>query len=247
MHTRTLGPDLPVAAFHGDGERMSTGRRPIRPCRTGSPLFLWLAAFLALAGCSDREEVSRASTDAAPVADSTTAADEERIVIVYLTRTRNTEAVAQLIQSRVGGELVSLELETPYPEDYEEIVRQVEEENDTGFLPPLETEVEMEAFDVVFLGFPTWGMQLPPPMKSFLHAHDLSGKTVVPFNTNAGYGVGSGFRTVRELAPDSRVLDGLSITGGIERDGVLFVMEGERRREADEQVQRWLRDLGFMS
>src|SRR3546814_6515853 len=85
--------------------------------------------------------------------------------------------------------MVALELVTPYPEHYQTTVDQVADENATGYLPPLKTKIDnMETYDVVFVGFTTWGMQLPPPMKSFLNDYDLSGKTVVPFNTNAGYG-----------------------------------------------------------
>ena len=95
----------------------------------------------------------------------------------------------------VGGTLVALELKNPYPEDYKAIVDQVVKENESGFLPPLKTKIDsIQKYDVVFVGFPTWGMQLPPPMKSFLNQYDLSGKTIVPFNTNAGYGIGSTFR-----------------------------------------------------
>ncbi len=57
----------------------------------------------------------------------------------------------------------------------------------------------MEKHDVLFIGFPTGDMKMPPPMKSFLHQYDLSGKTVIPFNTNAGYGIGSCFETVKQL------------------------------------------------
>ncbi|MFP3803272.1 flavodoxin family protein, partial [Paraburkholderia sp. SIMBA_027] len=78
--------------------------------------------------------------------------------------------------------------------------------------------------DVVFIGFPTWGMQLPPPMKSFLNEYNLSGKTIVPFNTNGGYGIGSSFETVKQLCPNSTVLDIFSTRGGSERDGILYVM-----------------------
>jgi len=73
-------------------------------------------------------------------------------------------------------------------------------------------------------------MQLPPPMKSFLNQYDLSEKTVVPFNTNAGYGIGSSFETVKQLCPNSKVLEGFSTEGGVERDGILFMMEGEKRK-----------------
>ena len=81
-------------------------------------------------------------------------------------------------------------------------------------------------------------------MKSFLSTHDLTGKTVVPFNTNAGYGVGTGFEKIKELCPKSTVLEGFSTKGGIERDGVLFVMEGEKANEARKEIGEWLRKIG---
>ena len=153
-----------------------------------------------------------------------------KILIVYLSRTNNTKAIAEIIHENVGGTLVALELKNPYPEDYKTIVDQVVKENETGFLPPLKTKIDsIQKYDVVFVGFPTWGMQLPPPMKSFLNQYDLSGKTIVPFNTNAGYGVGSSFETVKKLCPKSKVLEGFSTKGGIERDGIYFVMEGKRK------------------
>jgi ABC-type branched-subunit amino acid transport system ATPase component len=86
-------------------------------------------------------------------------------------------------------------------------------------------------------------MQLPPPMKSFLKHNDLRGKTIVPFNTNAGYGIGSTFQTVKELAPNSTILEGFSTRGGIERDGVLFVMKGEKEKQAKEEIKTWLKKI----
>ena len=168
----------------------------------------------------------------------------KKILIVYLSRTNNTKAIAEIIQKNIGGTLVALELEKPYPENYKATVQKVVDENASGFLPPLKTKIDsIEKYDVVFVGFPTWDMQMPPPMKSFLHEYDLSNKTVIPFNTNAGYGVGSGFQTVKELCKNSKVLEGFSITGGIERDGVLFVMKGERLREAETEVREWLQKI----
>jgi flavodoxin len=124
----------------------------------------------------------------------------------------------------------------------------VAKENETGFLPPLKTKISgIEQYDVVFVGFPTWGMQMPPPVKSFLKRYDLKGKTVVPFNTHAGYGVGSGFQEVKQLSPGSRILEGLSIKGGIERDGILFVMEGEKEKQAKAEVADWLKKIGLRS
>lgn len=171
----------------------------------------------------------------------------KKILIVYLSRTNNTKVIAQIIQKNVGGTLVALELQKPYPENYRQTVQQVVDENVSGYLPPLKTKIDsIEKYDVVFVGFPTWDMQMPPPMKSFLHQYNLSGKTVIPFNTNAGYGVGSGFETVKKLCPDSKVLEGFSVKGGVERDGIYLAIKGEKEKEAEIKVSRWLKKIGML-
>ena len=140
----------------------------------------------------------------------------KKVLIVYLSRTNNTKAIAEIIHQRVGGKLVALELETPYPADYNMTVQQVVHENETGYLPPLKTKIEhMEQYDVLFVGFPTWGMQLPPPIKSFLHQYDLKGKTVIPFNTNGGYG--PGFKPFGSYARKARSCK-VSLSGAARRE-----------------------------
>ena len=167
--------------------------------------------------------------------------DKDKVLIVYLSRTGNTEAIAKMIQKEVGGDLVALELEKPYPKDYRAIVEQVAKENESGFLPPLKTKIEnIGRYDTILLGFPTWGMQLPKPMKSFLRQYDLSGKTIIPFNTNAGYGVGSSFTSVKELCPESTVLEGFVTKGGIERDGIKLAIKNARADEVRIAVHDWL-------
>lgn len=134
-----------------------------------------------------------------------------------------------------------------YPTDYHATVQQVVHENETGYLPPLKTTIEhIEQYDVLFLGFPTWDMQLPPPVKSFLHQYNLKGKTVIPFNTNAGYGSGSSFQTVTELCPGSTVLQGFSTRAGAERDGQYLVIQGARELQARQEVDNWLKTLGML-
>jgi len=196
-----------------------------------------LTSFLLILGCSS-SQMKKVNDKI----DSTVSPD--KILIVYLSRTNNTKAIAEIIQKNVGGALVALELEKPYPENYEATVQQVVKENETNYLPPLKTKIDsIGKFDIVFVGFPTWDMKMPPPMKSFLHQYNLSAKTVIPFNTNAGYGVGSSFQRVKELCPDSKVLEGFEMKGGIERDGVLFVIKDEKAKEAEMKVKKWLEKL----
>ncbi|MEZ0538727.1 flavodoxin [Fibrella arboris] len=179
-----------------------------------------------------------------PVYSLAQSGSAKKILIVYLSRTKNTKAVAEIIHQQVGGTLMALELVTPYPANYRATVEQVVKENETGFLPPLKTKIDnIQQYDVVFVGFPTWGMQLPPPIKSFLTRYPLQGKTVIPFNTNGGYGIGSSFQTVRELCPESKVLEGFTTRGGSERDGRYLVIDGEKAREVETNVISWLRKL----
>jgi len=168
----------------------------------------------------------------------------KKILIVYLSRTNNTKAIAAIIQQNTGGTLIALELEKPYPENYQATVQQVVKENETGYLPPLKTTIDsIEKYDIVFVGFPTWDMKMPPPVKSFLHQYNLGGKTVIPFNTNAGYGTGSSFQTVKELCPDSKVLEGFEMKGGVERDGQYLVIKDEKLKEAAVKVKKWLQKI----
>lgn len=174
-----------------------------------------------------------------------TGANKE-VLVVYLSRTGNTKVVAELIHRQVGGAIVALELRQPYPENYRAIVEQVAEENRSGFLPPLKTTIDsMERYTVVFVGFPTWGMQLPPPIKSFLKQYNLAGKTIVPFNTNAGYGIGSSFQTLKELCPNSTVLEGFTMKGGVERDGIRLAIKDEVAQQAEREIKEWLRKIRF--
>lgn len=166
--------------------------------------------------------------------------ESDKVLVVYLSRTNNTKALAEIIHQEVGGDLVPLELENPYPENYRAIVKQVAKENETGFLPPLKTKVDMKKYETIFIGFPTWGMQLPPPLKSFLTENNLEEKTVIPFNTNAGYGVGSSFDTIEILCLNSKILEGFSIKGGKERDGIFLAIKGENEKEAKVAIKSWL-------
>ena len=140
--------------------------------------------------------------------------------------------------------MVALELKEPYPDNYMATVQQVVRENETGYLPPLKTKInDIQNYGVMFVGFPTWGMKLPPPMKSFLHQYTLSGKTIIPFNTNDGYGIGSSFETVKQLCPNSKILEGFTIKGGTEGDGQPRLSKDENAKEAEVEIKKWLQKI----
>jgi hypothetical protein len=50
-------------------------------------------------------------------------APEKKVLIVYLSRTNNTKSIAEIIHQQVGGKLIALELEKPYPANYQQTVQ----------------------------------------------------------------------------------------------------------------------------
>ncbi|MDI5897186.1 flavodoxin family protein [Flavobacterium yafengii] len=192
-------------------------------------------------GCAKSQNSSTENNDTQKIST------DKKVLIVYLSRTNNTKAIAEIIQNNVGGDLVAIELIKPYPADYKQNVEQVSKENETDYLAPLKTKIDsIEKYDVIFVGFPTWGMKIPPPMKTFLKQYDLSSKTIIPFNTNAGYGVGSSFQTIKELCPNSTILEGFVMEGGKEKEGKLLVIQGKKRNEAETKVKQWLKKINML-
>lgn len=143
----------------------------------------------------------------------------------------NTQYMAYVIQEQTGADIFRIEPQTPYPTDHETLVDQAAEEQDANFRPALKATVEnLDEYDVVFLGYPNWWGDMPMILYSFLEQHDLSGKTIVPFNTHGGSGFSSTISTIRTLEPEAEVLDGLSIS----RNSI---------QDAEQEIIDWVLEL----
>ena len=123
--------------------------------------------------------------------------------------------MAAVIAELTGGDLFEITTVTPYPEDYASMLRVAQEEISTDARPELAALVEnMDDYDVVFIGYPIWHGRMPQAIYTFIERHDLAGKTVIPFNTHEGSGLGSSERDIKASCPGATVLPGLSIHGG---------------------------------
>ena len=72
----------------------------------------------------------------------------------------------------------------------------------------------MDDYEVIYLGYPNWWGTFPMAVFTFLESYDFSGKTIIPFCTHEGSGIGSSERDIKKLCPDAKVLTGLAIRGG---------------------------------
>jgi flavodoxin len=126
----------------------------------------------------------------------------------------NTEVVANMIHKITGGVLFHIESVTAYPKDYTEATEVAKNELRAKARPKLTKQVEnMAAYDVIFLGFPNWWGTMPMPVFTFLESYEFSGKTIVPFCTHEGSGMGHSEKDVAKACPKATVLTGIAIHG----------------------------------
>ncbi|MHB9291125.1 hypothetical protein Holit_00197 [Hollandina sp. SP2] len=138
----------------------------------------------------------------------------QKVLVVYYTRTGNTKQMADTIQRLAGGDCVELKTVDPYPSSYDTVLEQARREINTGYKPPLSTVIaDIHTYDVVFIGYPIWFGTTPPPVASFLSEYDFSGKTVIPFCTSGSSSGNTSFRNVERLCSRATVLEGLQIRG----------------------------------
>ena len=156
------------------------------------------------------------------------------ILIAYYSWSGNTRKIAELIERETGGTLFEIGPVQPYTTDYRAAVAQAKEEIQAGFRPDLKTLPEITSYSVVFLGTPIWWHTMAPPLAAFIERFELNGKTVVPFHTHGGGGVGSFEEDIAKMCPNSTITKGFGVfnSGG---------------SETEAQVGFWLNSIGLLS
>jgi len=145
----------------------------------------------------------------------------------------NTEVVARMIEAATGGDLFEIGTVQSYPAGYHETTDVARKELREQARPELrELPESIGSYDVVFLGYPSWWGTPPMAVFTFLEAFDFSGKTIVPFCTHEGSGMGRSERDIAAACPSATVLPGLAITGG-------------RVHSAENEVRRWIEATGL--
>ncbi|MCR4435455.1 MAG: flavodoxin [Clostridiales bacterium] len=147
----------------------------------------------------------------------------------------NTEVVAKMIQEMTGSDMFHIEAVKPYPKDYTETTKVAQDELRANARPELTNHTaNMDSYDVIFLGYPNWWGTMPTPVFTFLEEYDFSGKTIVPFCTHEGSGLGHSEKDIAKLCPKATVLNGLAI-------------HGSRVNAAKKDVTNWLNKIGIIS
>lgn len=141
----------------------------------------------------------------------------------------NTAVIAHKIQSLTGGTLFEIRTVKKYPLDYYETTEVSKDELRNHTRPGLSEHLtDLDNYDVIFLGYPNWWGTMPMAVFTFLETYDFSGKTIVPFCTHEGSGIGRSEKDIKKTCNNSNVLQGLAI-------------RGSSVAVADNDVKNWLK------
>jgi flavodoxin len=145
---------------------------------------------------------------------SSPVAADGKTLIAYFSRTGNTATMARHIQTITAGDLFEIKTVNPYPTDYTACLAQARTELNANSRPALSTHINsMNAYAVVFIGYPIWLGDAPMAIRTFLEDYDFVGKTVIPFCSSGSSSGDTSFRTIKNLCPRSTTLEGLQIRG----------------------------------
>ena len=149
----------------------------------------------------------------------------------------NTQIVAETIAELTGGDLYHITTVEPYPDDYASMLTRAQEELDADARPALAGELpNLDDYDVLMIGYPIWHGATPRAVLTFLERYDLSGKTLIPFNTHEGSGQSGTASEIAASAPGAEMLEGIAIRGKT-------AQEDERRTR--DSLTGWLGNIGM--
>ena len=208
---------------------------------------LALCAFMVALACGSND----------PEVDGTTGATEQtggdgegtakgKMLVVYFSRAGenwqvgvvergNTAIMVDYIKELADVDVFEIVPETAYPQGYEDTKTVATAEFNNNTRPAIKTDItNLADYQTVFIGGPIWWARPPMIFRTFFEAHpELDGKTIIPFGTHGGSGIGSYTTLLKEYFPNATILESLGISGSSIRDA-----------SSKGTVESWLKRLG---
>lgn len=145
----------------------------------------------------------------------------------------NNSYLEEITERETGADEYFIQVEDPYPGNFNDTVQQfVREERDDTFHPLATTVKNMDQYDTILLIYPTWDSTLPSPVRTFLKAYDFNGRKIYPVNSNDGYGMGDSVSRIGQYAPGAQVMDSFSI-------------DDDDMKDLDSQLTQYLKKQGL--
>ena len=159
--------------------------------------------------------------------------DLSKMIIIYFTRTGNTELFANYIKENIDIASYKINPVTAYPEDYNQMLEVARNEQSNNARPEIkEPLTDISKYDIILLGYPIWFSHIPNIIITQLESLDLKGKTIYPFNTHGGSGIGSSINDIKQFAKDSDAKEGFPLNGNNVRNN---------KESAMNEIRSWIK------
>ena len=143
-------------------------------------------------------------------------------LVAYFSASGVTKKVAENMAKATGADLFEIVPAQPYTRAdlnwMDKQSRSTVEMKDRNCRPAMAAKPDVSDYEVVLVGFPVWWYHEPSIIDTFLESADFSGKTIVPFCTSGGSGLGDSAQNMRSLAPNAKVLDGKRFSSSASAD-----------------------------
>ena len=195
---------------------------------------------LGLAACGSGSTESTESTQstenteaAAPSETEETAAGAGDTLVVYFSATGTTKGVAEKIAAVTGADLYEIKAAKEYTDadlDWnDDNSRTTHEQNDPDVRPEIGSDpVSLDGYSTIYIGYPIWWGEEPRIMDTFVESYDFDGKTLIPFCTSGGSGIGKSGQNLAEHAGSGNWLDGDRLDGDSSEDELKTWLEGQK-------------------
>lgn len=149
----------------------------------------------------------------------------KKILVAYFSASGVTAKAAWKLSEAIGTDLHEIKPEVLYSSAdlnwMDKKSRSSVEMNDPSSRPTIaEKLADMEKYDVVFVGFPIWWYVAPTIINTFLESYDFSGKTIIPFATSGGSGMGKTNEKLGPSCPGATLLQGKLLNGNLSEDSL---------------------------
>ncbi len=184
-------------------------------------MVLCLMTFLAI-GCGNGQSAEKTDAGSAQAQSAESKVDKamNKTLVVYFSRSGNTEYAAKEIARETGADIFKVEpTDNSYEADYDTVVALAKKELQEGARPAFKGQLEnIDQYDTVYIGSPVWWGDMPMILYTFLDKYNLSGKKIAPFTTHEGSGLGQVPKNLQNYVPGAKVVEGLAIRGSSVRN-----------------------------
>ena len=188
-------------------------------------------ALLCLTACAQKQETKQMEKKDQKVLVAFFSRADENYSVGYVDK-GNTQIIAEMIADKTGGDLFHIETVEAYPADYQACIEKAKGELQSKARPALKGDVNVEDYDVIYLGYPNWWGEPPMALYTFIEKHNWNGKTVYPFITHEGSGFGGTDKLLEKACEGATFMPGLAIPGHVAQN---------ERAKAQQEVDNWLK------